>query len=130
MLGYVQGTARPDIAMPAHQCARFNIGPRLSLKRALKRIGRYLLNTKDKGMIFRPDTSRGLECYVDADFTGGWKDGNHVSPESVLSRTGLQSCLLVVQLLGKASFRRKSLSAQQRANTLHCRLLCERSSRS
>ena len=88
MLGYVQGTARPDIAMPAHQCARFNIGPRLSLKRALKRIGRYLLNTKDKGMIFRPDTSRGLECYGDADLAGGWKDGDHTSAESVLSRTG------------------------------------------
>jgi hypothetical protein len=29
-----------------------------------------------------------LECYVDADFAGGWKDGNHDSPESVLSRTG------------------------------------------
>ena len=39
-------------------------------------------------MIYRPDITRGLECYVDADFSGGWKDGNHDSPESVLSRTG------------------------------------------
>ena len=27
-------------------------------------------------------------CCVDADFAGGWKDGDHNSPESVLSRTG------------------------------------------
>ena len=39
-------------------------------------------------MIYRPDITRGLECYVDADFAGGWKDGNHDSPESVFSRTG------------------------------------------
>ena len=39
-------------------------------------------------MIYRPDITRGLECYVDADFSGGWKYGNHDSPELVLSRTG------------------------------------------
>ena len=39
-------------------------------------------------MIYRPDITRGLECYIDADFAGGWKDGNHDIPESVLSRTG------------------------------------------
>ena len=39
-------------------------------------------------MIYRPDITRYLECYVDADFAGGWKDGNHDIPESVLSRTG------------------------------------------
>ena len=39
-------------------------------------------------MIYRPDITRGLECYVDADFAGGWKYGNNDSPESVLSRTG------------------------------------------
>ena len=39
-------------------------------------------------MIYRPDITRGLECYVDADFAGGWKDGNHDIPESLLLRTG------------------------------------------
>ena len=39
-------------------------------------------------MIYRPDTSRNLEFYVDTDFAGGWKYSNHGSPESVLSRTG------------------------------------------
>ena len=88
MLGYLQGTTRPDIAMATHQCARFNNDPRLSHEQAVKRIGIYLLDTRDKGMIYRPDITRGLECYVDADFAGGWKDVNHNIPESVLSRTG------------------------------------------
>ena len=30
MLGYLQGTTRPDIAMANHQCARFNNDPHLS----------------------------------------------------------------------------------------------------
>ena len=88
MLGYLQGTSRPDIAMATHQCARFNNDPKLSHDRAVKKIVRYLLDTRDKGIIFKPDLSKGLECYVDADFAGGWKDGDHDAPESVLSRTG------------------------------------------
>ena len=88
MLGYLQGTSRPDIAMATHQCARFNNDPKLSHERAVKKIVRYLLDTRDKGIIFKPDLSKGLECYVDADFAGGWKDGDHDAPESVLSRTG------------------------------------------
>ena len=36
------------------------------------RIGRYLLGSKTKGMIYSPDLSKGLEVYVDADFVGGW----------------------------------------------------------
>ena len=39
-------------------------------------------------MNYRPDITQGLECYVDTDFSGGWKYGNHDSPESALSRTG------------------------------------------
>ena len=88
MLGYLQGTTRPDLSMATHQCARFNNDPKLSHERAVKRIVRYLLDTRDKGIIFRPDLSRGLECFVDADFAGGWKDCGHDCPESVLSRTG------------------------------------------
>ena len=42
----------------------------------------------DKGVIFKPDVSRGLECHVDADFAGGWSSGDHSHPEQVLSRAG------------------------------------------
>ena len=55
MLGYLQGTTHPDISMATHQCARFNNDPHLSHERVDKRIGRYLLDTRDKGMIYRPD---------------------------------------------------------------------------
>ena len=38
----------------------------------MKWIGRYLLGTKDKGLIIRTDWSKGLELYVDSDFAGNW----------------------------------------------------------
>ena len=74
--------------MPTHQCTRFNNNQRLSNERALKKITRHLLNTKDKGIVFRLVLSKGLEYFVDTDFAGDWKDGDHDSPESVFSRTG------------------------------------------
>ena len=84
MLGYLQGTSRPVIVMATHQCARFCSNPKLSHERAVKRIARYLLDSSDKGITFLPDVSKGLDYFVDADFAGGWKDGDHDSPESVL----------------------------------------------
>ena len=52
ILGYFQGTTRPDITMATDKCERF-----ISHDRALKRTGRYLPDTRDMGMIYRPDTS-------------------------------------------------------------------------
>ena len=71
MLGCLQSTNSPDIAMATHHCARFCIDPKLSHERAVKRIARYIRDIKDKGIAYQPDVSEGLECYVDADFSGG-----------------------------------------------------------
>ena len=57
-------------------------------EKAVKYIARYLLSTQDKGIHYKPDSTKGLECYVDADFAGGWSFGDHTNPECVLSRTG------------------------------------------
>ena len=88
MLKYLQGTTHPDIAMAVHQCARFSINPMLSHKRAVKRIGRYLLGNKFRGIVFKPDPQKGLECFVDADFAGGYSKEDAGDPDNVLSRTG------------------------------------------
>ena len=74
--------------MAVHQCARFSADPKLSHKRAVKRIARYLLGTKTKGILFKPNTSKGIQCYVDANFVGGWNKDDPTNPENVLSRTG------------------------------------------
>ena len=88
MLNYLASTTRPDIAMAVHQAARFCINPMLSHERAVIRIGRYLRGTMDKGIIICPNKSKGLECYVDADFAGGWNIMDSEDASSVYSRTG------------------------------------------
>ncbi len=88
MMNYLQQSTRPDISMAVHQCACFCNDPRLSHERAVKRIARYLIGTKDRGVVCSPDSSRGLECFADADFAGGWDCGDSDNPENVMSRTG------------------------------------------
>ena len=88
MLTYMQGTSRPELAFAVHQAARFCIDPRLSHERAIHRIGKYLKGTEDKGITFKPDPNKGLECFVDADFAGGWNKGDASNADAVLSRTG------------------------------------------
>ena len=88
MLNYLTSTTRPDLAMAVHQTARFCIDPKLSHERAIQRIGKYLIGTFDKGIIFKPDITKGIECFVDADFAGGWNQADAIDAGSVLSRTG------------------------------------------
>jgi hypothetical protein len=71
MMSYLQAHSRPDISMPVHQTARFSNDPKLIHKQAITRIGCYLLGRKTRGIRYKIHCSKGLECYVDADLTGG-----------------------------------------------------------
>ena len=88
MLNYLAMSTRPDIAFATHQCARFCTDPKLSHEQAVKRICRYLAGTPDKGLLFTPDPTQSLHCFVDADFAGLWNVGDSQDPISVMSRTG------------------------------------------
>jgi len=87
MLSYLCGT-RPDICMPTHQTSKFSNNPNATYFNAVKRIVKYLLGTKDKGLILTPDFTKGIECFVDADFAGPFDKTCSEDPENVLSRTG------------------------------------------
>lgn len=88
MLNYLTSSTRPEISMAVHQCARFTNNPMLSHERAVTRICRYLLSSRDKGIAYRPDNTLGLQCYVDADFAGGWSQLDADNPDNLMSRTG------------------------------------------
>jgi len=62
---YWEKSTRPDISCEVHQCARYYANPKIQHTAAVKRIGRYLLGTKDKRLIMRPK-QEGMECWVDA----------------------------------------------------------------
>jgi hypothetical protein len=87
-LTYLQGMSRPDIAYAVHQAARFSNSPKLSHEQHVKRILRYLLATRDEGLIFKPDYSQGFKCHVDADFAGNWDKELADDPSCAYSRTG------------------------------------------
>ena len=60
----------------------------MSHEKAVKRIVRYLKRTQDQGLILTVDQSKGIECYVDADFAGGYDKKDPDNPRDYLSRTG------------------------------------------
>ena len=74
--------------MASHQCARFVHDPKRSHERAMIRLVRYLKSTKQRGIIYEPKPELGLECFVDADFAGGWTQADADNAEQVMSRTG------------------------------------------
>ena len=85
MLTYFQGNSRPEISMAVHQTACISNNPMLSHERSLNRLGRYLLYTKRDGIIYNPDTQKGLECYVDADFVEGWQQADSSNADNLMS---------------------------------------------
>ena len=54
---------------------------------AIKRLGRYLPHTRKEGIVYSPDTSKGLEFYEDKDFAGGWQEAKVDDADNVMSRT-------------------------------------------
>ena len=71
MMTYLQGNIRPEMSMALHQTSCFCNNPMLSHEKAIKRLGRYLSHTRKEGIVYNPDTLKGLEYYVDAEFVGG-----------------------------------------------------------
>lgn len=70
-LNFLEKSTRPDIAFAVHQCARYSSNPKQSHSAAVRYIVRYLMTTRDRGLILRPN-GHSFDCYVDADFQGGW----------------------------------------------------------
>ena len=85
---YLSNTMRPDLSFDVHQCARFAHSPRRCHELALKRIGRYLIDTKDKRLILDPSNDLDIDCFVDANFAGLWNSEPAHEPISVKSRSG------------------------------------------
>jgi hypothetical protein len=61
--------------------------------------GRYLCNNCERGVIYKVDKSKGIEVYVDADFTSGWVSADADNADNVLSRTGSVICYAIYPLI-------------------------------
>jgi Reverse transcriptase (RNA-dependent DNA polymerase) len=70
-LNYLEKHTRPDISYAVHQCARYMSQPTEEHGKAVKAIVRYLISTKDKGLICST-TDAPIECFCDADVAGNY----------------------------------------------------------
>ena len=93
MLLYLSGHSRPDIAYAVNCCARYMFNSRLSHEKALKRIGRYLKATRDRGLVMKPTGELKVDAYPDADFAGLYGYEKSSDPTCTKSRTGF--CITV-----------------------------------
>ena len=84
MMSYLQGLTRPAIYIAVHQCARFSNNLRLIHETAVQKVGKYLSETATRGIIYDPDKNQ-FECYVDADYAGGWYRDDRKRVKNVLS---------------------------------------------
>ena len=101
------------MSMAVHQTARFCNKPMLSHEKAIKRLGLNLSHTRKWGIVYNPDTSKGLECYVDADFAGGLQEANAYDVDKVMSRTRM-----VIMYANCPIFWRSSLQTQIALSTV------------
>lgn len=79
---------RSGITMAVKQCAWFNNCPKRFDEEALKKMCWYLVKTKHHCLVIRPDISKGLEFYTDADFAGSWSNYSSHDSFSVQSWAG------------------------------------------
>ena len=63
-LNYLEKCSRPDISCAVHQGARFVSNPRVEHGKALKWLGRYLVGSKDKGMIYSPGNQSFMSMWM------------------------------------------------------------------
>ena len=89
---YLEKSTRPDIACAVHQCARYCNAPKVLHAQAVKRICRYLLGTREKGLIFDPKEDS-FDCWVDASHASEWSSSSAMNdPNTARSRMGYTIC--------------------------------------
>jgi hypothetical protein len=88
MIIYLTSSSIPELSFASHQRARFSQNPKRIHEIAVRKIGRYLQGTRDKGYFLNPNNTKHLDCYVDADFAGLWNPDEAQDPTTLKSRTG------------------------------------------
>ncbi len=71
-LNYLAQTTCPDIMYALHQIAKYSSDPRKLHGKAILYLVCYLKKTCNLGLHFKPDPSKGFECYCNADFSRLW----------------------------------------------------------
>jgi hypothetical protein len=88
-MNFLEKSTRPDIAYATHQVARFSQDPKAAHGEAIEHIAKYLRDTRNEGIILRPQTTKSFDVYADADFVGNWDRMTASNdPSTAKSRSG------------------------------------------
>ena len=121
---YLAGHTRPDIAYAVNCVARYMFCPKRSHELALKQIGRYLKETRGKGMIITPSENiLSIEAFPDADFGGLYGHERGDDPACVKSRTGFVILAANCPILWKSQLQSKTALSTMEAEIsalAHC----------
>jgi hypothetical protein len=60
-LNFLEKSSHPNLAYAVHNCARFSTDPKICHSQAVKRIGCYLLGTKDQSLIMTPNPRKSIK---------------------------------------------------------------------
>jgi hypothetical protein len=89
MLLYLSGHTHPDITFAVNCCACYMFCLKHLHELALKRIGCYLKQTPNRGMVMNPSSDVcEIDAYPDADFAGMYGHEEYTDPACAKSRTG------------------------------------------
>ena len=70
-LNFIEKYTRAYIAYSMHQCACLSEDPRQSHNKSINNFVRYVVHTKDKGLILEPKY-HSFECWAETDFVRNW----------------------------------------------------------
>jgi hypothetical protein len=118
MLLYLSGHTRPDLAYSVSQVAHFMFNPKYLHKIALKRIDRYHIGTKDKGMIIKPTNTINIDAYPDIDFSRLYGHEDNNDPICICSRTGY-----VITVAGCPIFWSSKLQTKTATSTMEAEVI-------
>ena len=105
--------------------ARYMFCPKHSHELALKRIGRYLKQTSERGMIMNPSTDIcKIDAYPDADFAGMYGHEKPVDPSCVKSRTGFVITFADVPILWKSQLQTETALSTMEAEIIALSACC------
>ncbi len=86
---YLAQTTCPDIMYATHQITKYSSDPRQLHGKAILYLICYLKKTCDLGLRLKPDFTKSIECYCDADFSGLWnKAFAPVDPSTSKAQSG------------------------------------------
>ena len=118
MLLYLSGHTRPDISYAVNCCARYMFAPKHSHELALKRIGQYLKNTSERGMIIQPTRELNVDAYPDADFMGMYGHKKPTDPACAKSRTGFIIMFAGVPILWQSKLQTETALSTMEAEVI------------